>query len=230
MPCKRKKDNLQKDEDICIIHSTSVKEKKLVKATSVSFEKIKEVAKLRLNQPLSSPHRKADICEQIPVEQKEYHSFHRKCYQIFTNRSHNLQVKTESDKTCPQTHKSQNTDDKCIFCENTTSKYVKRNNIWTKEPLSSFMLSGLASVSGMAEEKGDKNLLSDIENSSDPKYHKSCREKYVQKPELGRTLDTEKKEKQSELEIAHMNAFECILKEINEQVLVKNQILKLKYL
>ena len=142
MPCKRKKDNLQKDEDICIIHSTR-KEKKLVKATSVSFEKIKEVAKLRLNQPLSSPHRKADICEQIPAEQKEYHSFHRKCYQIFTNRSHNLQVKTESDKTCPQTDKSQNTDDKCIFCENTTSKYVKRNNFWTKEPLSSFMLSGL---------------------------------------------------------------------------------------
>ena len=49
MPCKRQKYNLQKDEDICIIHSTSVKEKKLVKATSVSFDKIKEVAKLRLN-------------------------------------------------------------------------------------------------------------------------------------------------------------------------------------
>ena len=75
MPCKRQKYNLQKDEDIGIIHSTSVKEKKLVKATSVIFEKIKEVAKLRLNQPLSSPHRKADICEQIPVEQK--------CYQCY---------------------------------------------------------------------------------------------------------------------------------------------------
>ena len=95
MPRKRKDAKLKSDkqEHHCIIHFTSVKDKKITRATATSFDKIKIVEELRKKQPLGSALKKSQICNEIPEQYEENHGYHRKCYQMFTTNLKELQNK-----------------------------------------------------------------------------------------------------------------------------------------
>ena len=238
MPAKKRKESTKKNKEFCIIHSPTVKEKKLTKVTKATFEKIKDVAKLRLSQPLGSPFKKQEICEQIPDQQKENHYFHRKCYQHFTNKisklkSNLLKGNHSSSRAGTKGKDEEGTNKSCIFCAKSSAKYVKRQNTWIKENLSTSGPCSIDSVLALAKEKEDVDLLRRVEENylicSEAKYHKICRDKYMQIPVKWRSTDEQKREEQTRLENAHAQAFACVLKQIDETILKENKIVKLKY-
>ena len=159
----------KKIKDKCIIHEAKVKDKKIIHLTEVTFKKIKYVAKLRQNQPAGSNSRKSEICNQIPAQFENNDGYHRKCYQLFTNRTNTLKESGENrnkqDSVLRRSDRNSNDgkDDtifqpNCIFCQKFTVKSVKKRGIWHNEKLSSFK-ANWESVLEQATVRNDEKLL-----------------------------------------------------------------------
>ena len=84
----------KKCNQVCIVHFTHVKEKKICNVSDAAFTKIKQVLEMRMSQPSGSGHRMSDICKEIPDELETHHGFHRKCFKLFTNKLKNYYLKT----------------------------------------------------------------------------------------------------------------------------------------
>ena len=104
-----------KDKRICIIHMASTTEKDVRHMKEEGFEKIKDVAKIRLSQ-VDTKHRLDHILKHLPESfGPALHGSHRRCYQMYTH-TYRLTKKRSSDVACmsssdpqPSTSKSRRT-------------------------------------------------------------------------------------------------------------------------
>ena len=147
MRCKCKKNKSQKrrgkqqssDSKTCVIHHDDTHGQTINSLTEQGFFKIKEAAKLRLDQ--SDPkHRLTCISQNIPdVIDEAVHGTHRRCYQRFTNtyflsRKRSLECTLDSEpqpSTSKQTRLSASftpssgplfPPDRCLICDRNTIK------------------------------------------------------------------------------------------------------------
>ena len=144
---KPRKGATVKDERICIVHFASTTEKLTKPFTEQGFEKIKDVARLRLSHA-DAKHHLEHISKNLPESlDLARHGSHRRCYQLYTNVSR-LTKRPRSDNACmfpsetqPSTSKSRRTSsisgtgplfpsDKCLFCNKQSVKIKgKRQNL-----------------------------------------------------------------------------------------------------
>ena len=234
----------KKCNQVCIVHFTHVKEKNICNVSDAAFTKIKQVLEMRMSQPSGSGHRMSDICKEIPDELETHHGFHRKCYQLFTNKLKKLlpQDPVEDSALGKDRSKRKKNDEKdgiffqpnCIFCNKNGPKYLNNNQIWEKQNLLVFQQGGWENVWTYAQEKNDEKLLCRIRGydlaACQAKYHRRCRSIHCQKPEKWRSKENESKTDQNDLENAHALAFECVIKHINKSILDERKLLKLSYL
>ena len=78
----------------------------------------------------------------------------------------------------------------CIFCGSEGRKKVRVQGDWTTQRMSRFEYDGWKAVLEMAEMKQDEKLLTRIRGhdlfACEANFHKSCRSKYMQKPDKGK--------------------------------------------
>ena len=88
-PKKKQKVDSEECNKICIIHFSSSNEQSFVNLFQVAekdkkFEKSKQIAFKRLNQPGGSSYKLSEQCANIPTTLMNHHGYHRDCYQCFT--------------------------------------------------------------------------------------------------------------------------------------------------
>ena len=88
-PKKKQKVDSEECNKICIIHFSSSNEQNFVNLFQSAdkdkiFEKIKQIAFKRLNQPDGSSYKLYEQCANIPTTLMNHHGYHRDCYQLFT--------------------------------------------------------------------------------------------------------------------------------------------------
>ena len=88
-PKKKQKADSEECNKICIIHFSSSNEQNFVNLFQAAdkdkkFEKIKQIAFKRLNQPDRSSYKLSEQCANIPTTLMNHHGYHRDCYQCFT--------------------------------------------------------------------------------------------------------------------------------------------------
>ena len=88
-PKKKQKADSEECSKICIIHFSSSNEQNFVNLFQAAdkdkkFEKIKQIAFKRLNQPDRSSYKLSEQCANIPTTLMNHHGCHRDCYQRFT--------------------------------------------------------------------------------------------------------------------------------------------------
>ena len=122
----------------------------------------------------------------------------------------------------------------CIFCEKEGRKKVKVKGSWTTEGTVRFEYDGGVTVQRIAQEKHDEHLSTRIRGVDlfvcEAQYHPSCRNKYCQKPEKWRTKDEDSKERQSDTEKAHREAFDIVKSFIERIVILCKLVVQLNEL
>jgi len=122
---------------VCVIHVHGLKSDKYGEVKLFSSKddaedilaKLQDVKRRRLAEPLTSPYRMTDICNQIPAELSSHHGYHRECYKRFTMNLTRLALKADQQpSTSRHTRKSGDniifTPD-CIFCNSEKRKRIK---------------------------------------------------------------------------------------------------------
>ena len=83
----------------------------------------------------------------------------------------------------------------------------------------------------MVECKNDQKLITRIRGvclfSAEAHYHQSCRKEYTREPGLGRSAESEQRERQYELERAHELAFKKVCSLVEERVVPQKEVMKL---
>ena len=242
---KRKRDSEQ-PPIVCIAHVKGLSYGDLhllsgLKDSEKKLAKLQEVRNRRLAQLPESPHMMKDTCDLVPEFLAEHHGIHWECYKRFTMNLDRLNPSTAgtSQRTGATTQRMGRTSsgDKiifqpdCIFCSSESRKKVKVHGSWTTQGMSQFEYDGWKAVLEMAEMKQDEQLLVRIRGhdlfASEAKFHKTCRMKYMQKPEKWRSIDEEAQHHQGELEEAHRQAFDVVCDAIERDVLMAKKIMKL---
>ena len=120
--------------------------------------------------------------------------------------------------------------EKCLFCHKDSPRTFIRNRVKVWEHLH-VITNGLDNVISHAKSKEDNDLLQRLElygNKIDQiKLHRTCRTEYMQKPESWRSRSKEEKESQSELEEAHLDAFQNVCKVIEKSIIEEHNVMKL---
>ena len=73
----------------CIIHCRDTLLGPLTVLTEERLSKLKEIQKLKLSEPVDSPHRMLYVSSQNPGTVEPNHGYHRQCYKCFTS---NLEI------------------------------------------------------------------------------------------------------------------------------------------
>lgn len=239
---KARKGATPKDKRICIIHMASTTEKDVRHMKEEGFEKIKDVAKIRLSQ-VDTKHHLDHISKHLPESfDPALHGSHRRCYQMYTH-INRLTKKRSSDVACmsssdpqPSTSKSRRTSsslsvssplfpsDKCLFCGNQYVKFKGKRQYLIK----CVTKTASDSIFAAAEAKQDETLLCKIRGQDivarEAHYHGCCRREYTRleqrhpqpkSPELLKSKET------------HSDAFEYICKYIEETIITGQKVERL---
>ena len=148
----------------CIIHYRDTSPGPFTALTEERLSKLKEIQKLRLSEPVDSPHRMSYVCSQIPDMVGEDHGYHRQCYKRFTSNLGRLSSSstsssvTETDVCRPSRCPSDQSErfifkPDCIFCHKAGRKKVKHGGSWTTEATSRFEYDGDTTVLEVAKER-----------------------------------------------------------------------------
>ena len=236
-------------EGICIIH---MKESKKAGFTYLSSKtkdsitlKLKEIAEKRLREDRSSVHRMEHVCESflssIESLSEDTHGYHRECYQRFTSNLNRLTSAStaEPEKVLKRSErKSGETENiifkpDCIFCNKEGKVSIKKGRCKTTEGLSFFDRNGGPKILDHAEQIKDTKLLTRIRGynlfSCEAKYHRSCRERFLNRkrdPSSWRSDDPESCSAQAELEKVHKEAFQKVQNVIELEVIEKQEIMR----
>lgn len=164
--------NPPKPSPVCIIHFQDSKAEKLTLLSNTvdpegRLEKLQDISRRRLGQPVDSPHRLAHICSQVPITLLPEHGYHRECYQRFTSKLDRLVDNESLNTPGPSTGRvcKRSSTDKyifhpdCIFCHSEGRKKIKKGQSWTTEGLANFEYGGGGTVLKAAEVKQDHDLL-----------------------------------------------------------------------
>ena len=201
-----------------------------------TLTKLQDIKRRRLAEPLNSPYRMTDICDQIPDDLSPNHGYHRDCYKRFTMNLTRLACPPEQEQsTSRATRKSGDNilfTPECIFCNSDKRKKIKVKGSWTTEGLSGFEFGGWQDIEREAELRGDEGLLTRIRGKDlfacEAKYHRSCRKSFhIQDPKSWRSANDEQRHTQKALEEAHRFAFSKVCEVIEKEVLINKQMMKL---
>ena len=237
---KARKGATPKDKRICIIHMASNTEKDVRQMKEEGFEKIKDVAKIRLSQ-VDTKHHLDHMSKHLPESfDPALHGSHRRCYQMYTH-INRLTKKRSSDVACmsssdpqPSTSKSRRTSsslsvssplfpsDKCLFCGNQYVKFKGKRQYLIK----CVTKTASDSIFAAAETKQDETMLCKIRGKDivarEAHYHGCCRREYIRleqrhpkSPELLKSKET------------HSDAFEYICKYIEEAIITDQKVERL---
>ena len=233
---KRRKSHSQCE--ICVIHDTNCKSfGSFTFLTDYSWNKILAIAERRKESPLESTKR-TEICSNIPGSYiKNFHGYHRECYQSFTNVKYiskqNIQNNDKDIPSCSETKKrkiqpcagtlfAQNT---CMFCDKETI-YVKRKKhhhlakCLTEEAKSE--------IHETAKIRKDPKILGFCENycliAREARYHEHCRKKFLKKSEWRSewrvsSQSNEANEEAAEKLKAHEMAFTWLKEYVEENII-----------
>lgn len=243
-PRKKRKLENKDTPSQCIIHASDVTVDEFTFISNTKdphqrFTRIREIKQLRQSQPLGSPNRKDDICNQIPEEYHEGLGYHRTCYARFTtnlSRIKNVAPQQKTSETTLEMRSSLNKDTilfhlDCIFCNSTGKKALKKGGVWTTEDLCAFDRHGDEQISSCAKNKSDYKLLGRISVfnlfSCEAKYHPSCRRAYIRDPDRSKSRDDGNVQRQKALEEAHSNSFQKVCQFIDKDIIVNGAVVKL---
>ena len=207
------------------------------------WKKLKDIRDRR-SQPSGSPLRMEEVDKRIPEESSEEHGYHGDCYQKFTTNLHRL-TQSESDEADPSTScvPRRSSIDKdtiifqpdCMFCKKEGSKGVNAKGLWKTKRTSKFEFDGWKKVIAAAEKKrGDEQWLVQIRGfdlfACEARYRKSCHKNYIAniEPVRWRSTNEGEKMKQVNLEEAHNRAFRSARNVIDDEILHKCKIMKLR--
>ena len=255
VPRKRHKPDTNDTDDAaptclptCIIHYEDCKSETInlladLKDPAGRFQKIQDVCKQRLSEPLHSIHRRTTICEQVPTSYAPElkYGYHRECYQKFAGNLSRLKGEStaETPVLCPRRppRRSSTESDRhifkpdCIFCRKEGKKKVKIGKSWTSEPLIKFECDGGDTILCVAEQKKDFELLRRIKGydlfACEAQAHSTCRKLYVNISVHWRSDSLEAKTKQSSMEMAHQSAYNTVCATVEKKLIVKQGIVKL---
>ena len=194
---QKRKHNGSEATPVCIIHVLGLKYGPIhlmndAKDPEKKFQKLKEIKRRLLTQPLESPYRLEESCRSLPEVLRKKDGYHRECYQRFTMNLCRLkepQVPSTEQTDRPRRSSSDHSlfHPDCIFCRSESRKKIKVRGTWTTEGLSAFERDGWKHVLEVAEKQHDENLLRRIRGEDlftrEAKYHPSCRANYTQNPE-----------------------------------------------
>lgn len=225
----------------CILHTNDSKMTQFTYFSELDkaeerFQKILDIRGQRLTQPLGSPHRMEQVCEQIPQNFTNTDGYHRDCYQRFTMNLNRLKPATQTGpQTQTRSKRSRSSDGvifdpKCIFCGSFGRKKVRRKKSWTTEGLSSFEYGGGDTLLRLAETRQDEPLLRQIRGydlfSCEAKYHQSCRAKYND-PEKWRSENDDQKELTNEMEESRDMCFRKLCEVIDRKIIYDKGVMTL---
>lgn len=220
----------------CIIHFPERTSDKVTLLSEDSFNKLQDIRRRRMMQPIGSPYRVSEICIQIPSSYSEEQDlgYHPNCYQRFTGNLNRL-IPEEIPSTSQFQRKKSNVGiifpAECIFSDKKGRCKVKRKSTWTTEPLAKFEFGGGETIFQSAESKNDYPLLRKIKGydlfACEAQYHPSCRRGYTRKP-VWLSPDESKMSQQNDMEIAHSSAFRKVCAIIEDQILRSQDVMLLK--
>ena len=104
----------------------------------VPFQKLNDICRRRLLEPIDSANRMTDICSQVPSSYvtEHMHGYHRQCYQRFTCNLTRLKasaVLEEKPSTLRRRRRSSAEKyifpPECIFCDNGGRRSVEKGNM-----------------------------------------------------------------------------------------------------
>ena len=209
--------------------------------TEQGFFKIKEAAKLRLDQ--SDPkHRLTCISQNIPdVFDEAVHGMHKRCYQRFTNtyflsRKRSLECTLDSEpqpSTSKQTRLSASftpsigplfPPDRCLICDRNTIKIKQIKHHLVKCET----MTAANSIQAAAESKRDEVMLRKIRGldliAREAHYHNHCRRNYTRMTSRKPTFKTSEA---SQLLDAHTHTFSYISAYIENTILAAQMVERL---
>ena len=159
-PKKNQKVDSEECNKICIIHFSSSNEQNFINLFQAAdkdkkFEKIKQIAFKRLNQPGASSYKLSEQCVNIPTTLMNHPGYHRDCYQRFTKHLDRLE-EVEQTSSSGMNRRSltlaNNWNDgvlfnkDCIFCYKMDRIKVRAGGVWTTEGLSYFEFGGVGTI------------------------------------------------------------------------------------
>ena len=243
-------------EQICIVHSESCGRESFVylndldkhhtqKDAEYVLTKIQIIKHKRLQEKPGSSSRLEDECRNVPEVIGSNHGYHKDCYRRFTKHSERLKgeeppqkrQKVETRSTGNEWNDGILFHQDCIFCNKTTSRYVKNGNVWKKEYLSKFDKGGGKLIEDICkahigEEKYD-NLLRRINGvclfSKEAVFHESCRRAFqneARDPSLWKSKNEETRNLQARKEEAHHQTFLRVQDVIDKDICAEKQVLK----
>ena len=203
LPKKKQKVDSEECNKICIIHFPSSNVQRFVNLFQTAdkdkkFEKIKQNAFKRLNQPGGSSYKLSQQCANIPTTLMNHHGYHRNCYQRFTKY---LDRRKEVEKTFSSGMNIRfltvankwndgvlfNKD--CIFCNKMVRIKVRVRGVWNCE------FGGGGTIQEIAIKNKNFQLLTIIEDvdyvrgcCKEAMYHASCRKSFIRNLQLGEVL------------------------------------------
>ena len=192
------------------------------------FEKINKLKQRGFKGPTKS--------EEIPETYSPDHGYYVVCYQRFTA-SKKTDTKPEETKPPVKERVSRRKKEEkdgvtfvqnCIFCGLTKSNRIKCRRSWIREHLVPFKNDSWKDVVKQADAKSDENLMTRIRGydlfACGALFHLSCQKVYMRNPmwEIG-----EERIMQANLEKAHADAFGKVCEVIRENIIEKNQVMKL---
>ena len=175
-PKKEQKVDSEECNKICIIHFSSSNKKNFVNLFQTAhkdkkFEKIKQIAFKRLDQPDGSFYKLSEQCTNIPTTLMNHHGYHWDCYQRFTKNLDRLEeVKQTFSSGMNRRYLAAankwndgvlfNKD--CIFCNKMDRVKVRVRHVWTTEGLSYFEFGGGGTIQEIAIKNKNFELLTRV--------------------------------------------------------------------
>ena len=232
-------------KETCIIHFPDVKVSDPIILLSSTdnpderLQKLNDICRRRLLEPIDSANRMTDICSQVPstYATEHMHGYHRQCYQRFTGNLTRLKASAVlEEKPSTSRPKRRSSAEKyifppeCIFCDKGGKRRVKKGSAWTTENLSKFEYGGGATILETAEHCNDFSMLRKIKGydlfACEAQFHARCRKEYTRKPTSVST-DFALKSQQTEMEQAHVNAFKEVCVIVDDKLIKDCGIIKL---
>ena len=232
-------------KETCIIHFPDVNVSDPIILLSSTenpderLQKLNDICRRRLSEPIDSANRMTDICSQVPSSYvyEHMHGYHRQCYQRFTGNLTRLKTSAVlEEKPSTSRPKRRSSAEKyifppeCIFCDKGGKRKVKKGSAWTTEDLSKFEYGGGATILETAEQCNDYSMLRKIKGydlfACEAQFHAKCRKEYTRKRTRVST-DFELKSQQSEMELAHADAFKEVCVIVDDKLIKDGGIIKL---
>ena len=194
-PSKRR-EYMEKPQHICIVHFSGItygtfKQFKDEK-TPAKFNKVLEIKKRKLDEPITSPTHIQQQCNLIPGNINDHHGYHWNCYKQFTGNLDRFGPISPSTSESSQSMRPKwSSSDKdlvifkpdCIFCNSEGKKSIKTGGSWMTQGVSKFKTGRWESVLEMAKKKDDEKLFTWIQGidlfACEAQFHIKCLTDYM---------------------------------------------------